>query len=39
VLAQRLSLMQQRLDELEQGAGAASAEHARVSSARIGSPH
>ena len=37
VLAQRLSLMQQRLDELEQGADAASAEHGRRTRTRIGS--
>jgi hypothetical protein len=36
VLAQRLSLMQQRLDELEQGAEATSREVERVTPTRIG---
>jgi hypothetical protein len=39
VLAQKLSLMQQRVDELERGAETASGEPERVTRARVGSPH
>ena len=39
VLAQRLSLMQQRVDELERGAETASGEPERVTRTRVGSPH